>query len=199
MYLEDLPDHKFILGSSSPRRQALLGNLNIEFDIQTLDFDESAPDDPDKTRHPEIISRRKSNELGTLADKECLITSDTSVVLGDRILNKPADAEEARQMLSEMSGKWHEVYTGVCLRNASGMRSFTEMTRVHFKDLRPELIDYYIDTYKPYDKAGSYGIQEWFGYLAVDRIEGCFFNVMGLPLSRLHEEMLDFLSILPKE
>jgi len=199
MYLEHLTDHKFVLGSSSPRRQALLGKLNIEFEIRTRDFDESSPHEPDITRHPEIISKRKSMELGVLAENECLITSDTSVILEDQILNKPADHSEARNMLTQMSGKWHQVYTGVTLRKGDRLRSFTEMTRVHFKDLSPGLIEHYISKYQPYDKAGSYGIQEWFGYVAVDRIEGCFFNVMGLPLSRLHEEMLDFLSILDKE
>lgn len=195
MYLEDLPNHHFILGSSSPRRQALLGNLNIDFEIRTRDFDERSPDDPDIRKHPEIISRRKSAELGDLSEQSCLITSDTSVIHRGSILNKPASDEEALAMLTAMSGQWHEVYTGVCLRSGARLHSFTEMTRVHFKELERELLRYYIDKYQPYDKAGSYGIQEWFGYVAVDRIEGCFFNVMGLPLSRLHEELLDFLSI----
>jgi len=195
MYLENLEGVKLILGSASPRRQYLLKKLNFEFEVRTLDFDERSPTESDVRQHPEIIANRKSLELGSLNENELLICSDTSVILDHLILNKPADREEALDMLKQLRGQWHEVITGVSLRQGDRIHSFSECTRVHFKALNDPLLEHYVDTHQPFDKAGAYGIQEWFGYVAVDKIEGCFYNVMGLPVSRLYEEMICFAEI----
>jgi len=183
----------FVLGSSSPRRQDLLGRLGLEFEIRTVDFDERISEDIALSEQPEILALRKSNQIELNSNRECLITSDTSVIFRNEILNKPQNKAEAMQMLSSLNGNWHEVVTGVCLRTAEGVLSFSESTQVHFRTMGQEFIEDYIDDYQPYDKAGSYGIQELFGYIVVDKIEGCYFNVMGLPLSRLYLEMEKFL------
>ena len=129
----------------------------------------------------------------TLSDNEILITADTTVVVGEAVLGKPTDREEACQMLRSMSGRSHKVYTGVTLRSREKKRTFAVETLVYFREMSEEEIAYYVDNYRPFDKAGAYGIQEWIGYVAIERIEGSFFNVMGLPVQRLYTELMDFI------
>lgn len=191
--MDRLRQWTLVLGSASPRRQELIKGLGLNVVIQASDFDETVPEDLAIEKQPEFLAKKKSDSFSSPKASECLITSDTSVLINEQILNKPASESEALEMLTWMSGRFHDVYTGVCLRIADRQVSFTEISRVHLKRLsKPELL-HYIREYNPYDKAGSYGIQEWIGYVAVDRVEGCFFNVMGLPLSRLYEELKKFL------
>ena len=144
-----------------------------------------------------LACRKAEGFKAPLRDSQVLLTADTVVVLGDKVLGKPHTHEEAEGMLHSLSGKVHQVYTGVCLRSLTASASFTECTDVHFRRLTDAEITYYVDHYKPYDKAGSYGIQEWIGMVGIERIEGCFYNVMGLPLARLCRELSSFTSELP--
>ncbi len=183
-----------VLGSSSPRRQDLLSRLGIEFEIRTKDFDEQIVEEIPNHEQPEFLARRKSKQLELRAG-ECLITSDTSVLYQNKILNKPKDEQDAFEMLNELNGNWHEVWTGVALRTTKKMHSFSTMTKVHLREMKDEFLRSYIADYNPYDKAGAYGIQEYFGYVVVDKIEGCYLNVMGLPLSNLKFELDHFLNL----
>ena len=193
MRFEDLKKHHFILASKSPRRQYLLKELGLQFDIHTKEVDESFPEHLKAHEIPLYLSEKKANAFeGELADESIVITSDTIVWVENRVLNKPVDKADAVRMLQLLSGKMHEVYTGVCLKSKRKMISFYVRTNVYFKPLSLEEIDYYVTTYNPYDKAGAYGAQEWIGYIAVEKIEGSYFNVMGLPLKELYEQLLKF-------
>jgi septum formation protein len=193
MQFEDLKKHHFILASKSPRRQYLLKELGLQFDIHTKEVDESFPEHLKAHEIPLYLSEKKANAFeGELADESIVITSDTIVWVENRVLNKPVDKADAVRMLQLLSGKMHEVYTGVCLKSKRKMISFYVRTNVYFKPLSLEEIDYYVTTYNPYDKAGAYGAQEWIGYIAVEKIEGSYFNVMGLPLKELYEQLLKF-------
>ena len=141
-----------------------------------------------------LACRKAEGYKGALGTNQVLVTADTVVVLGEKVLGKPHSHEEAEEMLHSLSGRVHQVYTGVCLRSHAASASFTECTDVHFRVLTDAEITYYVDQYKPYDKAGSYGIQEWIGMVGIERIEGCFYNVMGLPLARLCRELSSFTS-----
>ncbi|MCB9246411.1 MAG: septum formation protein Maf [Flavobacteriales bacterium] len=187
--MEELRKWTLVLGSASPRRQELIKGLGIPVRISPSDIDETVPELIPPELQPEYLAIRKGDACTKPVEWECLITSDTSVLLNGEILNKPADESEALAMLKKLSGRYHDVYTGVCLRTSTEQRVFTEVSRVHFKEMSDAEYRYYVSKYNPYDKAGSYGIQEWIGYVAVDRIEGCFFNVMGLPLSKLYSEL----------
>lgn len=179
---------KIILASKSPRRQELIRGLELEFEIVSYEVDESfdAADEPDQIARKLAIKKAEHFPF-TLKPEEVLITADTIVYINGKVLNKPADDQEAFDMLSEICGATHRVYTGVCLRSAYEEIAFAEMSEVSCKALSTEEIRHYIKNYKPFDKAGSYGIQDWFGYTAVERIDGCFYNVMGLPVSRVYE------------
>lgn len=180
---------KIVLASNSPRRRELLAGLDLEFRVEVIKgIKEGYPEDLPTDQVPLYISKEKAAAYKVPAD-ELLITADTVVILGKEIMGKPKDAEEASRMLHELSGKTHHVVTGVCLTTAEGQVSFAETTAVTFRTLTDEEIHYYIDHYKPFDKAGAYGIQEWIGYVGVKKIEGSFFNVMGLPVERLWEEL----------
>lgn len=193
---------KLILASNSPRRKQLLAGLDLPFEVRVKDgIDETYPEDLPAEEVPVWISRRKA-EAYDIADGEVLITADTVVAVGGRILGKPASPEEAKQMLRSLSGCTHHVITGVTLRVRRTVRggaddyfSFNAVTEVTFTTLSPEQIDYYVATYKPMDKAGAYGIQEWIGYVGVTGIQGSYYNVMGLPVQRLSQALADFVGI----
>jgi septum formation protein len=188
-------DKKIILGSSSPRRKELLAGLGIDFQIRTKDTDEVYPQELPKGAVPVFLAELKAEAISsTLKDSEVLITSDTVVLYENEILGKPKDYTEAVEMLRKLSGKSHDVLTGVHLRSIQSRKSFDVLTKVFFKTLSDEMIEYYVNTYKPYDKAGAYGIQEWLGNAAIYRIEGSYSNVMGLPVSELWDELQDFLN-----
>jgi septum formation protein len=188
-----LSDYHFILGSKSPRRKELLSQLGVEFEIRTSDEEEIIPSGIGASEVPEILASQKADFLKEdLKNNELLITADTLVILENRILGKPLDGDDAFKMLRSLSGKWHEVITGISLLTTEKALLFHETTQVHFTDISDEEITYYIDNYKPFDKAGAYGIQEWIGQTCVNEIKGCFFNVIGLPLPRLYRELKKF-------
>jgi len=183
---------KIILASQSPRRKQLLAGLDVDFEVMLIDgIEENFPDDMRHQDIPEYLARQKSEAyIDELQKEKCiLITADTIVLCNNQVIGKPATREEAYQMLSLLANNKHEVITGVCLRTAESITSFSASSYVWFGKLTHEEILYYLDHYKPYDKAGSYGIQEWIGYVAIERIEGSFYNVMGLPVHRLYEEL----------
>ena len=181
---------QLLLASKSPRRRELLGRLGIPLTIVDVDVDESVPSKLPADHVAEALARLKAEGYtASLADDEVLVTADTVVVLGDQVLGKPHSRDEAERMLHQLSGHVHQVYTGVCLRSARRCVAFTERTDVHFRHLTDTEIEYYIDAYKPFDKAGAYGIQEWVGMVGIERIEGCYYNVMGLPVARLYREL----------
>lgn len=186
-----LKGKRIILGSASPRRRELLAGLGIDFTVDTANtFEESVPQNIPFTRIPENMAIGKSYGFHReLEDDEILITADTMVLCDDEIMGKPSSRDDAIRMIGKLQDNSHKVLTGVCLRSNSKMMSFTASTDVHFGHLSTEEIEYYIDTYKPYDKAGSYGVQEWVGYAAIKSIEGSFYNVMGLPVHILYNKM----------
>lgn len=182
---------KIILASNSPRRRELLACLDWDFEIRVKKgIDESYPKDLPVSEVPIYISSKKAAAYNVAKD-EILITADTVVVLGDEVMGKPKDAQEARRMLHELSGNTHQVITGCCIKSAETEKHFSVVTDVTFRELTDEEINYYIDKYKPFDKAGSYGIQEWIGYIGVTSINGSYYNVMGLPVQRIYECLQD--------
>ncbi|MCY1722909.1 Maf family nucleotide pyrophosphatase [Prolixibacteraceae bacterium Z1-6] len=191
--MEWFPKYNFILASKSPRRQQLLKSLNIDFSVETKEVDEIYPENLKKEEVPVFLAELKSKPfLSELSDKDLLITADTVVCLGEDILGKPKDYEEAFKMIQNLSGKEHQVITGVCLSSEKKMHSFYSLTNVQFKKLTNQEINYYIQQFKPFDKAGAYGIQEWIGTIGITHIEGSFYNVMGLPIQKLYEEIQKF-------
>lgn len=197
MLLHDkLKNHRLILASQSPRRRQLLTEAGIEFDLSPrFECEESFPADMAAGDVAEYLSRLKSEAYPEpLGESEVLLTADTVVIAEGRILGKPADRTEAIAMISLLSGRWHQVTTGVSLRSGHSRRSFSVSTAVKFRELDMAEIEYYVDRYRPFDKAGAYGIQEWIGYVGIERIEGSFYNVMGLPVQRLYCELREFLA-----
>lgn len=193
MIFEDLKKYKFILASKSPRRQFLLKDLGLDFEVHTKEVDESFPEELKAQEIPLYLCKKKADAFdGELNDNTIVITADTIVWIDGQVLNKPENFEDAVRMLKLLSGKMHEVYTGVCIKSKNKSKAFHSLTKVYFKTLNDSEIEYYIKNFHPYDKAGSYGAQEWIGYIAVERIEGSYFNVMGLPLRELYEELLTF-------
>jgi septum formation protein len=192
MLQDKLKDYQIILGSGSPRRQYLLKGLGLEFEIRVNhDLEETYPDGLSKEEIPVYLAELKSTSiLETVPPRTLLITADTIVWLRDRVVNKPGDRADAIRMLERLSGNVHEVLTGVCIRTAEGKCSFHASSLVWFTRLRAEEIHHYVDRYKPFDKAGAYGVQEWIGYIGIDKIEGSYFNVMGLPVQRVYHELL---------
>ncbi len=183
--------YRIVLASNSPRRKELLGGLGIPFEVKVLpNISESYPDTLPADEIAEYIAREKGDVYKSRIDKDILvITADTVVICDDEVLGKPTDAADARRMLHLLSGRTHHVVTGVCLTTAFRQRSFSVRTEVTFKQLSDEEISYYVENYKPFDKAGAYGIQEWIGYIGVTGINGSYFNVMGLPVQRIYEEL----------
>ena len=181
--------YKIILASHSPRRQELLRGLDVPFEVKVKEgISEDYPANLDTVEIPKFIAQKKAAAYD-MAQDELLITADTVVVLGRHVMGKPVDADQARRMLRELSGNTHQVVTGVCLKTASEQRAFSVVTNVTFKELSDAEIDYYVEKYQPFDKAGAYGIQEWIGYIGVTKLEGSYFNVMGLPVQRIYEEL----------
>lgn len=193
MYPEKLDQYRFILASKSPRRQFLLTELGIPFELVTKEVDESFPDHLQKDEIPLFLARKKADAFEhNLDEKTIVITADTIVWINDHVLNKPENAEEASVMLRELSGNRHEVFTGVCLKSSKKEIAFSVRTVVYFRELTAGEINYYISKYQPFDKAGAYGAQEFIGYIGVEKIEGSYFNVMGLPVKELYEELVKF-------
>ena len=190
--------NRLVLASNSPRRKELLRGLGIDFEVRLIrDIDESFPATLPVSDVAVHISKAKATAyLDTMAENEVVLTADTVVVCDGQILGKPQDAEDARCMLGLLSGKSHEVITGVTLSTRQWQRSFAVTTVVWFKELTADEIDFYVDSYRPFDKAGAYGIQEWIGYIGVQRIEGSYFNVMGLPVQRIYEELKGYFDFL---
>lgn len=180
-----------ILGSNSPRRNELLAQLGFEFTKVSITCDEYFSPDMAVGEVAEYLANKKSMAYPRLQDSDILITADTVVISEGIILNKPADRAEAIHMLSTLSGKEHSVQTGVCIRSVAKQESFTSKTAVKLRKISQEDIDHYVDTYKPYDKAGAYGIQEWFGLALVESISGSFYNVVGLPTDQLYKRLKD--------
>lgn len=185
---------RLILASASPRRRQLLQGLDLPVEITQVDVDETPPDGMPHDHVAEHLARRKAEAwTGALDGDQVLITADTTVLLDDasgaHLLNKPEDDADARRMLALLSGRSHRVITGVCLRTRGGLRSFADIAIVHFRTLSPEEIAYYVERHRPLDKAGAYGVQDWIGYTAVDRIEGSFYTVMGLPMHRVYQAL----------
>lgn len=191
----DLGNYSIILGSKSPRRKELLSGLGVQFEIRTLDTNEDYPDSLNNREVPCFLAKLKAEALlDSLKSDEVLIASDTIVLLENEILGKPKDAQHAFEMLRKLSGKFHEVITGVHLLSKEKSKSFQVVTNVYFKELSDSQINYYIENYKPFDKAGGYGIQEWIGYVGISKIEGSYFNVVGLPVAELYDELKLFIS-----
>ena len=185
---------QLLLASKSPRRRELLGRLGFPLTIVDIDVEEKVPATLCAAEVAEALACLKAGGYtAEMAADEVLVTADTVVVLGNQLLGKPHSREEAVNMLHNLSGQAHQVYTGVCLRSTNRSIAFTERTDVHFRQLTDDEIGYYIDVFKPFDKAGAYGIQEWIGMIGIERIEGCYYNVMGLPLARLYRELVSLI------
>lgn len=191
----DTKGRRIILGSNSPRRKELLAGLNLDFTVDTGNtFEEVYSPDTPHEKIPEVLSEGKSYGFHrTLDDDEILITSDTLVLCRDRVMGKPHSREEAVDMLKYLSGREHKVITAVTLRDNNLCETSSDTAIVHFKDLSDSEIEYYIDTFKPYDKAGAYGIQEWIGYIGINRIEGSFFTIMGFPVHLVYQKLIKFI------
>ena len=188
-----ISDYKIILASKSPRRHELLAGLNFPFEVVIHEVDEVFPEELPMEEIPIYLAKLKAEPFyGELTNDTLVITADTIVWIDGVVLGKPNDYEHAAAMLRQLSGKKHVVVTGVCLTTKEKQVAFSASTDVYFKDLTNVEIDYYLTNYHPYDKAGSYGVQEWIGYIAIEKIEGSYFNVMGLPVQRIYEELLKF-------
>ena len=189
--LENLNKYKVILASNSPRRKELLSGLGVDYEVKTLpDVDESYPDGLSGEEIAKHIARGKAEAYRSLIQAdELVITADTIVWLDGTVMGKPKDEEEAKDMLMRLSGKTHQVITGVCLTTATTQKTFATVTDVTFATLTDEEVDYYVTRYQPMDKAGSYGVQEWIGFVGVENLSGSYFNVMGLPIQRLYTEL----------
>ena len=189
--LDNLSKYKIILASASPRRHELLKGLDVTFEVRALpDVDESFPAELQGEEIPLYISKKKADAYRPMmSDDELVVTADTIVWLDGKALGKPQDGDEARRMLRNMSGKTHNVYTGVTITTKNVQHSFVACSNVTFATLPDEEIEYYITKYRPMDKAGAYGAQEWIGYIGMENIEGSYFNVMGLPVQRLYNEL----------
>ena len=191
----DTKGKKIILGSASPRRRELLAGLDLEFTVDTGNtFDEVYDADIPAEDIPAVLSKGKSFGFHRELDQnEVLITSDTLVLCGDRVMGKPHSREEAIDMLKALSGRDHKVITAITIRDNKKCRTSSDTAVVHLKSLTDNEIDYYVDVYKPFDKAGAYGIQEWIGYIGIDRIDGSYFTIMGLPVHLVYSELQYFL------
>ncbi len=186
--------YKVILASNSPRRKELLAGLDVDFSVRVIpDIDESYPSDLPTQQIAEYISKKKAHAYQQqMAPDELVITADTVVILGLQVMGKPKNANEACDMLRQLSGQTHQVITGVTLTTIERTMSFSVETDVTFKTLSDDEISYYVEKYRPFDKAGAYGIQEWIGHIGVTALKGSFYNVMGLPVQRIYEALKTF-------
>lgn len=188
--LENLKKYKIVLGSASPRRQELLRGINLNFEVIPMDVEESYPPYLTGVEIPMYLAEKKADAYKNLLNDELMvITADTIVFLDGKVLGKPVDKADAFKMLQRLSGKTHQVITGVCISTNLRRRTFHTISEVKFARLNDSEIEYYLEHYVPYDKAGSYGVQEWIGFIAVENINGSYFNVMGLPIQRLYNEL----------
>ncbi|EKU88839.1 Maf-like protein [Bacteroides oleiciplenus] len=190
--LDNLKKYKVILASNSPRRKELLAGLGVDYEVRTLpDVDESYPETLQGADIPLYIAKEKADAyVAMMQPGELMITADTIVWLDGQVLGKPVDHEDALRMLRTMSGRSHEVFTGVCITTTEWQRSFTAQTEVRFATLSEDEIAYYVDKFQPMDKAGAYGVQEWIGFIGVENISGSYYNIMGLPVQKLYRELL---------
>lgn len=188
--LSNLTDYHIILASQSPRRQELLSGLNIPFEVKEIDVDENHPSQLVGVDIPMYLAEKKADVyMKSMNDNDLLITADTIVWHEGSVYGKPTDKADATRMLKALSGKTHQVITGVCISTLNKRKIFHVISEVRFARLTPEEIEFYIDNFHPYDKAGAYGVQEWIGFIGVEHIEGSYFNVMGLPIQRLYTEL----------
>ncbi|MCJ7447063.1 MAG: Maf family nucleotide pyrophosphatase [Bacteroidales bacterium] len=195
MIIRNLNKYRIILASRSPRRQQLLRELGIRFDVVLKDYPEAYPENLKGEEIALYVALEKAKLFKEeISDNEIVITADTIVWCNNKVLGKPSDDGDAKRMIREISGNTHEVITGVCLFSALKNKTFAVSTKVTFDTLTDDEITFYIDKYKPFDKAGAYGIQEWIGIAACSHIEGSYFNVVGLPVQRLYRELMDFTS-----
>ena len=193
MLNDKLKNYNIILASSSPRRQQFLKDLGLQFTVQTIDIEEVYPKYLHGNEITSFLAELKANAFeDEMNEKDILITADTIVRFSGKILGKPKDATDAKNMLIELSGKHHEVITSICIKTTKTSKIINDTTIVYFEKLSDEEIDYYIDTFKPFDKAGSYGIQEWIGFIGVRKIEGNYTTVMGFPVHKFYKEMMKF-------
>jgi septum formation protein len=191
--MEWFPEYNYILASKSPRRQELLHNLGLPFEIRIKETEENFPEDLNKEQIPVYLAQTKAAPFyEELNENDLLITADTIVWLDGKVLGKPENSAEAKQMLQGLSGREHQVISGVCLTSKNKQKSFYAVSNVQFKVLTDREIDFYVSQFSPFDKAGAYGIQEWIGAIGITHIEGSFYNVMGLPVQRLYEEIQKF-------
>ena len=186
-----MDNYRYILASNSPRRKELLAGLGLDFEVRVIDgIDESYPASLPASDVAQFIAEKKAQAYrASMTPDELIITADTVVIVGSDILGKPKDEADAVRMLREISGRTHQVTTGVCLTTATRQRSFSVTTDVTFKQLTDAEIQHYVSTYRPFDKAGAYGIQEWIGYIGVTGLNGSYYNVMGLPVQRIYTEL----------
>jgi septum formation protein len=188
--LSHLKNYNIILASQSPRRLELLNGLNIPFEVQVFDIEETYPKQLVGVDIPMYLAEKKAEAFkGQMKENTLLITADTIVWHEGKVFSKPADKADATRMLKALSGKTHQVITGVCISTLKRRKTFHVISEVRFARLTPDEIEYYLTNYEPYDKAGAYGVQEWIGYIGVEHIEGSYFNVMGLPIQRLYTEL----------
>lgn len=189
-----ITDYKVLLASNSPRREELLRGIDIDFEIKVLpEIDESYPDNLPVEEIAEFVAIKKSQPYRpSLCEDELVITADTVVLLDGKMFGKPANKKEAKKMLATLSGKTHRVVSGVCLTTTKKQTSFSVTSDVEFAELTSEEIEYYVEHYSPFDKAGAYGVQEWIGYVGVKHINGSYYNIMGLPIQRLYSELKKF-------
>ena len=191
MLREKLKEYNVILASKSPRRQQFFKDLDIDFTIELKEVEEIYPPELKGTAITDFLADLKSKAYSNLSEKDILITSDTIVWLENTALGKPKDEADAFAMLRALSGKKHEVITSISIKSSSFQKIINDITVVSFKELSDDEINYYIKNYKPYDKAGAYGIQEWIGFIAIDNLEGSYFNVVGLPVQKLYTELMN--------
>ncbi|QQX76377.1 MULTISPECIES: Maf-like protein [Aequorivita] len=189
MLREKLKNYNIILASGSPRRQAFFKELNLDYTIKVKEIKETYPNHLTSSQITDYLSQLKASVFTNLNENDILITSDTIVWKDEKALEKPKDFENAKAMLQNLSGEMHEVITSVCFTSKDFQITVNDVTKVWFKKLSDEEIDFYIKNYKPFDKAGSYGIQEWIGYIGIEKIEGCYFNVMGLPTRLVYKTL----------
>ncbi|RYJ45071.1 Maf family nucleotide pyrophosphatase [Flavobacterium beibuense] len=193
MLKEKLKDYNVILASGSPRRQKFMKELDIDFEIRLKDVEEVYPENLQGAEITDYLAELKAAALlDTLSDNDILITSDTIVWHNNKALGKPTDKNDAFVMLKALSGNVHEVITSVCIKSNSKSHIFNETTRVSFNTLSDDEINYYLDNYRPYDKAGAYGIQEWIGLVAIAKIEGSYVNVVGMPVDKVYQHLITF-------
>ena len=191
MLREKLKNYTVILASGSPRRQQFFKELDLDFVIQIKEVEEIYPKELKGSEITDFLADLKSKPFTNLSKNDLLVTSDTIVWLKDKALGKPKNEEEAVAMLKELSGKKHEVITSISIRSSAFQKIINDITVVYFKEITDEEINYYVKNYKPFDKAGAYGIQEWLGFIAIHKMEGSYFNVAGLPIHKLYKELMN--------